>query len=69
MAGLGLVIGVAGSFGLTRFLTAQLYEVSTTDPGAFVIAPLFLALVAIAACYFPARRATQVDPVTALRED
>ena len=69
MAGLGLVIGVAGSFGLTRFLSAQLYEVSTTDPGAFVLAPLFLALVAITACYFPARRATRVDPVTALRED
>ncbi len=69
LAGLGLVIGVAGSFGLTRFLGAQLYEVSATDLGAFVMAPLFLALVAVAACYFPARRATRVDPVTALRED
>ena len=69
LAGAGLVIGVAGSFGLTRFLSAQLYEVSTTDPGAFVFAPLFLALVAAAACYLPARRATRVDPVTALRED
>ena len=69
LAGLGLVIGVAGAFGLTRFLTAQLYEVGTTDPGAFVLAPLFLALVATAACYLPARRATRVDPVTALREE
>ena len=69
LAGLGLVIGVAGSFGLTRFLGAQLYEVSATDLGAFVIAPLFLALVAVAACYFPARRATRVDPVTALQAD
>ena len=69
LAGLGLVIGVAGAFGLTRFLTTQLYEVGATDPGAFVIAPLFLALVAAAACYLPARRATRVDPVTALRED
>ena len=69
LAGLGLVIGVASSFGLTRLLAAQLYEVSTTDPGAFVFAPLFLALVAIAACYFPARRATRVDPVSALREE
>jgi ABC-type antimicrobial peptide transport system permease subunit len=69
LAGLGLVIGVAGSFGLTRFLGAQLYEVSATDLGAFVMAPLFLALVAVAACYFPARRATRVDPVTALRAD
>ena len=69
LAALGLLIGVAGSFALTRFLAAQLYEVSTTDPGAFVFAPLFLALVAIAACYFPARRATRVDPVSALREE
>ena len=69
LAGVGLAIGVAASFGLTRFLGAQLYEVSTTDPGAFVVAPLFLALVAITACYLPARRATRVDPVTALRED
>jgi putative ABC transport system permease protein len=69
LAGLGLVIGVAGSFGLTRFLGAQLYEVSATDLGAFVVAPLFLALVAVAACYFPARRGTRVDPVTALRAD
>ena len=68
LAGVGLVIGVAGSFGLSRFLSAQLYEVSTTDPRAFVLAPLFLALVAITACYLPARRATRVDPVTALRE-
>ncbi len=69
MAGVGLVIGVAGSFGLTRFLSTQLYEVSTTDAGVFVFAPLFLALVATAACCLPARRATRVDPVTALRED
>ena len=69
LAVLGLVIGVAGSLGLTRLLATQLYEVSTTDPGTFVIAPLLLALVAIAACYLPARRATRVDPVTALRED
>ena len=69
LAGLGLVIGIAGSYGLSRFLTAQLYEVSATDPGAFVMAPLFLALVAVTACYFPPRRATRVDPVTALREE
>jgi putative ABC transport system permease protein len=69
LALLGLVIGVSGSYGLSRFLSSQLFEVSATDPGTFVIAPLFLALVAVAACYVPARRATRVDPVTALRED
>ena len=69
LAVLGLVIGVAGSYGLSRFLSSQLFEVSATDPGTFLLAPLFLASVALAACYIPARRATHVDPVTALRED
>ena len=69
LALLGVVIGVSGSYGLSRFLSSQLFEVSATDPGTFILAPLFLALVAVAACYVPARRATRVDPVTALRED
>lgn len=65
----GLALGVAGALGLTRMLQSQLYEVSTTDPLTFVVAPAFLALVAMAACWLPARRATAVDPVAALRED
>jgi len=69
LALVGLSLGVAGSFLLTRLLSAQLYEVSATDPQTFILAPLFLAVVALAACYVPARRATAVDPVSALRED
>lgn len=65
----GLTIGVVGSLVLTRLLASQLYEVSATDVRAFVLAPLFLAAVSLAACYLPARRATGVDPVSALRED
>jgi putative ABC transport system permease protein len=68
LAGVGLAIGVLGALGLTRFLRAQLYEVRATDPGTFVLVPLFLGVVALLACYIPARRATRVDPVEALRE-
>jgi predicted permease len=69
LAGAGLVLGVAGAMGLTRLLSSQLYEVSTTDAQTFVLAPLFLAAVALIACFLPARRATRVDPVQALREE
>ena len=67
---LGMVLKQGGVLaGLGFVMAAQLYEVSATDPGAFVMAPLFLALVAVTARYFPARRATRVDPVTVLREE
>ncbi|MFW6199559.1 MAG: FtsX-like permease family protein, partial [Gemmatimonadota bacterium] len=69
MAGVGLVLGILGAFGLTRLLSSQLYQVSSSDPRTFVAAPLFLGAVALAACFLPARRATRVDPVTALREE
>ncbi|MGD8729066.1 MAG: ABC transporter permease [Gemmatimonadota bacterium] len=69
LALLGLFIGVAGSFALTRLLASQLYEVSPTDARTFVLAPLFLAFVSLAACWLPAQRATAVDPVAALRSD
>lgn len=69
LALMGLGVGVAGSLLLTRFLSSQLYEVSATDPWTFVVAPLFLAGVAVLACYLPALRATRVNPVAALRED
>ncbi len=68
LAGIGLALGVVGALGLTRFLASQLYEVQTTDPGTFVSVLLFLGGVALAACYVPARRATRVDPVQALRD-
>ena len=68
LAGIGLAVGVLGALALTRFLSAQLYEVGTTDLQTFVAVPLFLGAVAMVACYLPARRATRVDPVEALRE-
>jgi ABC-type antimicrobial peptide transport system permease subunit len=68
LAAAGLALGVLGALGLTRFLGAQLYEVGATDLGTFVLVPLFLGAVALVACYVPARRATRVDPVEALRD-
>jgi predicted permease len=68
LAASGLVLGVIGALALTRFLGAQLYEVGTTDLQTFVAVPLLLGAIALLACYVPARRATRVDPVEALRE-
>jgi putative ABC transport system permease protein len=69
VAALGLTIGVAGALGLTKFMQTMLFNVSTTDPLAFLSAPAILALVAIMACYIPARRATLVDPARVLKQD
>lgn len=67
LTGAGLVIGLAGAFALARFMAGLLFEVSVTDPLTFASVILILALVALAACLFPARRATKVDPMIALR--
>ena len=64
---LGAALGMAGALGLTRFLVGMLYGVRPTDPTSFVLAALALAGVASIASYIPARRATKVDPTTALR--
>ena len=64
---LGLLIGVAAAFALGRLLTAQLYEVSATNPLFLVGTAALLALVGLCACLIPARRATLVNPVEALR--
>jgi putative ABC transport system permease protein len=63
----GIVSGVVAAFGLTRLMTSFLFQVSTTDSITFVIISLFLAAVALLASYIPARRATRVDPMVALR--
>jgi predicted permease len=67
LAGVGVVIGVLLSLALVRVLSSVLIGVSGYDLGIFVIVPLLLAAVAFIACYLPARRATKVDPLVALR--
>jgi putative ABC transport system permease protein len=69
LAVIGLLIGIVGAALLSRYLESQLYGIKTTDPFTYVGVALGLAAVAAAACYFPARRATKVDPISALRHD
>jgi putative ABC transport system permease protein len=69
MAALGAAIGSATALGLARFMAAELFGVTAHDPLTFGAVALFLVVVALAACYVPARRATRVDPAVALRAD
>jgi putative ABC transport system permease protein len=63
----GVVVGIAGAYGLTRLMESLLFHVSATDPATFAGVALLFLLVALAASYFPARRATRIDPMAALR--
>ena len=69
VAAVGAGIGVIAAFGLTRLMSKLLYGVTPSDPITFVVVTLALCAVAVVASYLPARRATRIDPLMALRSD
>jgi putative ABC transport system permease protein len=66
---IGTTAGLAGAIAVTRLIKTLLFEVSATDPATFALVALLLIVVALIASYIPARRATKVDPMVALRHD
>ena len=67
IAGAGLVVGLAGALALNRFVSAMLFDVGSTDPLTYAGVIVLLTVVAFLACVVPARRATRVDPMVALK--
>jgi ABC-type antimicrobial peptide transport system permease subunit len=69
MVAIGVTAGVLGAVGLTRYLAGMLYGISELDAATYVAVAAAFATVALFACYMPARRATRIDPLAALRQD
>jgi predicted permease len=69
LTAVGVAVGITAAMGVTRYLTSVLFEVHADDPITLLAVAMFLLLVALAACYVPARRATHVDPMVALRNE
>ncbi len=66
---IGVVLGLAGAFAFSRLMSTLLFGVTATDPLIFSVVPLLLVIVAVLACYIPARQATKIDPIVALRHE
>jgi putative ABC transport system permease protein len=69
LVSVGIIIGLAAAFGITRVMTNMLYEIEPLDLTTFATVPFLIAGVAALACYLPARRASKADPMVALRTE
>jgi ABC-type antimicrobial peptide transport system permease subunit len=69
LVGVGVALGLLGALAVSRFLQTQLFGITAHDPRTFITVALLLFAAAIAGCLVPARRATRIDPMTALRAE